>query len=95
VQVWGYLNAGMIAIQNTYLIYRLGLSTEEDWNSVKKGVNGWLGFPFGRIWWDETKATLPTPFVEEIDAVLKDTDPLYAKHAVDRMQAAAMHLRQE
>ena len=57
VQVWGYLNAAVLAIENTHSMYRLGLSTKDDWESVKQGVNGWLGFPFGRIWWELLSCT--------------------------------------
>ena len=71
------------------------MATEDDWNSAKSYVKSWLGFPFGQIRWGEVKSTFPVAFAKENDAALKDAVWLFAKHALDRMEAWARELRQD
>ena len=74
-QVWAYLNVGVNSTWNLWRAYQAGLATEADWEQSLRAVNGYLGFRFGRIYWDATKGGFPADFVREVDAQLAKSDP--------------------
>jgi len=71
VQLWAYLNVSMMAVEQTHSMYTLGLATEEDQRTAIASASGWLGFPFGRIWWNELRTNFPSDLTAEIDAQLE------------------------
>jgi hypothetical protein len=70
VVVWAYLNTATISAQEVYMRSSLGLATEEDRLDAARATALWIGFPFGRAWWEEMKFGFPQQMVTEVDASL-------------------------
>ena len=95
LQVWAYLNAAMLAIQQSYEMHRLGLATEEDWDGAVESAADWLGFPFGRVWWDAMKTNYPPELADAVDAQIDRADPKsdYWLRQLRAMREGARQLR--
>ena len=65
VQLWAYLNAAVLSVQQTYTMVKLGLATEEDQKAAARSAAGWLGWNLGRVWWAEIKTDFPSDLATE------------------------------
>ena len=87
--IWAYLNVNMLGVQQTYTMHELGLASEEDKALAATAAADWLGFPFGRVWWNALKRNFPSELAADIDARLADADPhLWEKQLAQMKQGA-------
>jgi hypothetical protein len=86
VQLWAYLNAAVLSVQQTYTMVKLGLATEEDQKAAARTAAHWLGWNFGRVWWAEIKTNFPSNLVAEIDAAIAAAGPDYLTHQLQGMK---------
>ncbi len=85
-QLWAYLNAALLSVQQTHTMFELGLATEEDQKAAARTAAQWLGWNFGRVWWAEIKTDFPSDLVTEIDAAITALDPDYLTHQLQGMK---------
>jgi hypothetical protein len=93
LQIWAYLNTAMMAVEQTYSMYSLGLATEDDLKVAASRAADWLSFPFGAVWWKEMKTNFPAALAAEIDAALSDRDPNYLLRQFERMKSGLRELQ--
>ncbi len=95
LKVGNYLYTGMMSIQHTYEMFRLGLASDEAWRWSRAGAPAYLGFPFARIWWEESRGDFPERFADEIEHALAeaDVDLIQTRHR--RIVSAAGQLARE
>ena len=86
VQLWAYLNAAVLSVQQTHAMVELGLAAEEDQKAAARTAAHWLGWNFGRVWWAEIKTNFPGDLVAEIDAAIADVSPDYLTHQFQGMK---------
>jgi hypothetical protein len=86
VQLWAYLNAAVLSVQQTHAMFELGLATEEDQEVAARSAAHWLGWNFGRVWWAEIKTNFPSDLVAEIDAAITTVDSDYLTHQLQGMK---------
>jgi hypothetical protein len=86
VQLWAYLNAAVLPVEQTHAMVGLGLATEEDQRAAARTVAHWLGWNFGRVWWAEIKTNFPSDMVAEIDAAIAAVGPDYLTHQFHGMK---------
>jgi hypothetical protein len=93
LQMWAYLNTAVIAVEQTYSMYALGLATEADRKAAASKAADWVSFPFGRIWWKEMKSNFPADLAREIDAALLERDPNYLQRQFEGMKNGIRQLQ--
>ncbi len=91
-QVWTYLYTAMASAQAIYEMHALGLASRADWERARGTAPLYLSFPFGQVWWRETKAGFPTDFVEEVEDAMSESDRNSLKTQFDRVKHAAQQL---
>ena len=92
VQLWAYLNAAVLSVQQTHEMVELGLATEEDQKAAARTAAYWLSWNFGRVWWAEIKTNFPSDLVAEIDATIAATGPDYLTRQFQGMKDAMASL---
>ena len=69
-QMWAYLNVGFTASLNLWRAYEAGfVSAEELESSMEFSIPNYVGYPFGRIYWNAVKQGFPLAFADRVDAV--------------------------
>jgi hypothetical protein len=69
-QMWAYLNVGFNASLNLWRAYEAGfVSAEELESSMEFSIPNYVGYAFGRIYWDAVKQGFPPEFADRVDAV--------------------------
>ena len=86
VQLWAYLNAAVLSVEQTHAMVELGLATEEDRKAAARTAAHWLGWNFGRVWWVEIKTNFPSVLVAEIDAAITTVGSDYLTHQFQGMK---------
>ena len=74
-QVWAYMNIALNSALNTWIAYKAGFATEEDWEGATRIATNYLSFKFGQLYWRHVKdGYYPADFVAGIDAGLATMD---------------------
>ena len=70
-QMWAYLGVGMSANMNLWRAYEAGfISAEELESQMELSMPNYVGYPFGRIYWDAIKQKgFPPDFADRVDAI--------------------------
>ena len=69
-QMWAYLGVGLTASLNLWRSYEAGFtSAEELERSMEFYIPNYVGYDFGRIYWNAVKQGFPPEFADRVDAV--------------------------
>ena len=69
-QMWAYINVGINASLNLWRSYEAGFtSAEELERSMEFYIPNYVGYDFGRIYWNAVKQGFPPEFADRVDAV--------------------------
>ena len=70
-QLWAYIGVGLNAHQSFWHGYKAGLvSAEELENAMGRGIPNYLGYDFGRLYWNAVKQAYPVEFADRVDAIV-------------------------
>jgi hypothetical protein len=70
--IGSWLSANAWQYRNSFRLYKLGIISEQDWESELRIMAGYLGTPMGVTYWSASKDFYDPEFVEAVGAALSE-----------------------